>query len=88
MSDFSAAEMPQYRCHKTVRALKIWAVHLCGPGDAALLQWVDESYAPLQVSEEFVQRHRPEAGGYYVVYDDGYASYSPAKAFELGYTKI
>lgn len=26
--------------------------------------------------------------GYYVVYDDGYKSWSPAKAFEEGYTKI
>lgn len=27
-------------------------------------------------------------GGYYVVYDDGYTSWSPAKAFEEGYTLL
>ena len=27
-------------------------------------------------------------GGYLVVYDDGYVSWSPAKAFEEGYTRI
>lgn len=26
--------------------------------------------------------------GYYVVYTDGYVSWSPAKAFEEGYTKV
>jgi hypothetical protein len=30
----------------------------------------------------------PSVGGYYVVYDDGYKSYSPSEAFEGGYTKI
>ncbi|MCK9988658.1 MAG: hypothetical protein AzoDbin1_05130 [Azoarcus sp.] len=27
-------------------------------------------------------------GGYYVVYEDGYKSFSPAIAFESGYTRI
>ena len=35
-----------------------------------------------------MDRHKPKAGGYYVVYDDGYKSYSPAKAFEEGYVRI
>ena len=29
-----------------------------------------------------------EAGGYYVVYDDGYTSWSPAEVFEDGYEEI
>jgi hypothetical protein len=33
-------------------------------------------------------KHAPEVGGYYVVYADGYKSYSPAKAFEDGYTQV
>ena len=28
------------------------------------------------------------AGGYYVVYEDGYKSFSPSKAFDEGYTLI
>lgn len=31
---------------------------------------------------------KPKPGDYYVVYDDGYTSLSPAKAFEEGYTLI
>lgn len=33
-------------------------------------------------------KHKPVAGGYFVVYEDGYESFSPAKAFEEGYTRI
>ena len=38
--------------------------------------------------EEWLDKHNPEVGGYYVVYEDGYKSFSPAKAFEEGYTLI
>jgi site-specific recombinase XerD len=41
---------------------------------------------PIHVRHDYVHKHKPEAGGYYVVYADGYKSYSPAKAFEEGYT--
>ena len=30
----------------------------------------------------------PHVGGYYVLYEDGYESFSPAKAFEEGYTRF
>jgi hypothetical protein len=29
-----------------------------------------------------------DIGGYYVVYEDGYKSFSPASAFENGYTRL
>lgn len=44
--------------------------------------------AAIPVSKEWLDKHNPQPGGYYVVYQDGYASYSPAKAFEEGYTRI
>jgi hypothetical protein len=40
------------------------------------------------VSGEFMSKHKPVAGGYFVVYEDGYESFSPAQAFEEGYTLI
>ncbi len=49
---------------------------------------VDESYHPIAVDAEFYRKHKPEPGGYFVMYADGYISYSPAKAFEEGYTRI
>jgi len=88
MDDNAAmAEMPRYQCHKKVWALKIKEINLVAAGDHTILP--EESiYAPFRVSDEYVRKHNPQVGGYYVVYDDGYASFSPAKAFEEGYTRL
>lgn len=40
------------------------------------------------VSAEYLAKHKPVVGGYFVVYVDGYESFSPATAFEEGYTRI
>jgi hypothetical protein len=94
MNDVSI-EMPKYKCHKEVHALKISAITDPPPvpentesDGSKILHFEEERYAPLRVSYDYVSRHRPEVGGYYVVYEDGYASWSPAKAFEDGYTRI
>ncbi|MCX6845050.1 MAG: hypothetical protein NTU84_00535 [Verrucomicrobia bacterium] len=47
---------------------------------------MEDPYLPIHVTHDYVHKHKPEVGGYYVVYADGYKSYSPAKAFEEGYT--
>lgn len=47
----------------------------------------EEGYAEFPVSREYVLKHNPKVGGYYVVYADGYKSWSPAQAFEEGYTR-
>lgn len=87
------AEMPRYKCHKTVHALKILAVTFDRPpiegeprGGVELK--VEEPFAPIKKDEQWAQKHRPVPGGYYVLYADGYASFSPAEAFESGYTKV
>jgi hypothetical protein len=88
MSGQVGAEMPKYRCHKVVHALKIQAVTsglgVVGPRIVP----ADEGFSPFEVSSEWIERFKPEAGGYYVIYEDGYKSFSPAKAFEDGYTRI
>jgi hypothetical protein len=84
----ASMEMPQYRCHKKVWALKIGGI---GPADSAgacLLFPEDSRYAAIKVDSVYRAKHVPTSGGYYVVYDDGYKSFSPAKAFEEGYTLI
>ena len=80
-------EMPKYLCSKTVWALKIKRVDINHQGKALLLI-EDEGFAPVEVSKEYVDKHQPEEGGYYVVYVGGYKSFSPADAFEGGYEKI
>jgi hypothetical protein len=81
-------EMPKYRSHKEVWALKIKDV-LCDPGktEGAIIP-EEEGFASIPVSVEYMEKHDPQPGGYYVVYPDGYKSWSPAKAFESGYTRV
>jgi hypothetical protein len=86
-------EMPRYRSHKTVWALKIARVEPMPIADASAdtayqLHFEDKGYAPRSVSGSWFTKHLPQAGGYFVVYQDGYESYSPAKAFDEGYTRI
>jgi RyR domain len=80
-------ELPRYKSHKTVQALKIARIETFSHSYGVTLHPADEGYTPFQVSSEFVAKHQPQPGGYFVRYDDGYTSYSPAKAFEEGYTR-
>lgn len=97
MSTGAETEMPRYKCHKEVWALKIKAIvpdidNARREGretdGGAIITPEDEGYAPFKVDVNFMRKHNPEVGGYYVVYAGGYKSFSPAKAFEDGYTRI
>lgn len=78
-------QLPQYQSHKKVWALKIKHIELRA-AYSHVIHPADDGYAPFEVSDEYVQKHNPQAGGYFVVYEDGYRSWSPAEAFESGYT--
>jgi hypothetical protein len=80
-------ELPRYKCHKQVWALKIRHIVAMSDG-AAEITPDDDRYAGFPVPKEYVDKHHPVPGGYYVVYQDGYKSFSPAEAFEAGYTRI
>jgi hypothetical protein len=79
--------MPKYRCHKVVWALKIRDCR-GNARDGQFLLFEDSRYLPLRKDPDWFERFKPEAGGYYVVYEDWYTSFSPANAFEEGYTKL
>ena len=79
-------ELPRYQCHKQVWALKI--NHVVPSVRGYMLGFEDQGYAPIEVSFEFMAKHQAKPGGYFVVYADGYQSYSPAESFEAGYTRI
>ena len=90
-------EMPKYKSHKEVWAQKIKSIQLDSDlaqkenretDGSAIITPEEEGYAPFKVEHEYMHKHKPEVGGYYVVYKDDYISFSPAKAFEEGYTKI
>lgn len=87
-------EMPKYKCHKEVWALKIKSIvrdgvnGTSGTDGSAIITPEEEAYAPFRVEMDYLNKHKPHVGGYYVVYKDGYKSFSPADAFEDGYSKI
>lgn len=88
----AGVQLPQYRCHKVVRAAKITAIEV-PPDQAEELPLVahltlGEIGGVWTAPQDWMDKNKPQAGGYLVEYEDGYRSYSPAKAFEEGYTKI
>lgn len=78
-------EMPRYRCYKEVMALKICAINIQNDGSAFLQpespSFVD-GYPGIYVSKHFAETWRPLCGGYYIVDEDGYKSFSLPKIFE------
>lgn len=78
------AMLPQWRCHKVVSAGKISLMARDEP-NGKLMVHAEPSNMPFAVPLDFLYRHNPTIGGYFVVYEDGYISYSPAAAFEAGY---
>ena len=92
--DGVSVEMPKYKCHKQVWALKIKSIVRDGEGEnresdgSAIITPTEEGYAPFRVEHDYMHKHKPQEGGYYVVYKDGYKSFSPADAFEDGYSRI
>ena len=78
----ASMEMPRYRSHKQVWALEIATVV------GRYLTFRDAGYAGVMCPEPMFSRYTPVPGDFYVVYDDGYKSFSPAKAFNEGYTRI
>lgn len=90
-------QMPKYKCIKEVWALKIKSIVFDSDlareagrttDGTAIITPEGCSYAPIKLDASYVDKHKPEAGGYYVIYKDGYKSFSPAKAFEEGYELI
>lgn len=88
MSDGSTS-MPEYRCHKRVWALQIQEIEEnATEGGGAIITPVEDGYAPFLVPREYMAKHSPHVGGFYVVYKDGYKSFSPKEAFIEGYSPV
>lgn len=83
-------QAPRYRSHKIVQALKIKAFDFDFGGNLHITP-EEEGFDQFVVSAKFIPKHRdgvPEVGWYWVRYDNNYESFSPAKAFEEGYTRL
>lgn len=77
--------MRRYKAHKIVQAAKIEA---CGPRGDTFTLALEFPAINVEVPLSWAQRHEPHPGGYFVVYEDGYRSFSPAPAFEDGYRPL
>lgn len=89
MTDAPGMEMPRYQSHKTVWALKIAAIEVHADKSASIA-CADKNYGPFTTKPGWAERFtggETDDPGYYVQYADGFASWSPTKAFEEGYTR-
>lgn len=82
----ASMEMPRYVSHKTVHALEIESCVKVAEG-RRVVSFRDEGYAAVTLEAEMFARYQPVSGDFYVVYADGYKSFSPRKAFLEGYTR-
>ena len=86
----NSLQMPKYKCHKEVHALKI-SDTVWNPNGSVDLFFELTGFEPINIETPESQRFKEAAGddpGYLVVYKDGYRSWSPTDAFEEGYSLI
>lgn len=88
----TATQLPGWQCHKEVWGDRIREILPLTPGapsvpDDAGIRWYLDCGAVITVTTDLIARGAPVVGDYYVQYADGYKSWSPAKAFEDGYTR-
>lgn len=81
--------MPKYQSHKKVWALKIAAIEIHEDKSATIAP-KDHGYAIFKAPAGWADRFEgtEDDPGYYVVYKDGFKSWSPTTAFEDGYTRV
>ncbi|EAM9753050.1 DUF2829 domain-containing protein [Salmonella enterica subsp. enterica serovar Reading] len=80
--------LPKYKHHGIIRASKIKKINLIGTftlwGDITV---TEPKGVTVRVDAMFLQKYRPEIGGYLLVDQDGCLSYSPEKTFEEGFSR-
>lgn len=82
-----SVQLPQWQSHKIVLADKI----VGGGVEVDRACWCLACGARIDLSRQLMARVPPKTspiGGYYVRYEDGFESWSPAEAFEKGYTRL
>lgn len=89
--------LPRYECYKIVRAAPILSFNQSPTGDGAdtdnnepfvLVDLGGDNVMAIPVPVSFFSRGLPVVGDVFVLYADGYKSFSPKKAFEEGYKRL
>lgn len=87
--DKNLNHLQDYQCHKKVKAQKISRIDLVFDTRTAQVYNIQfEGGGFVDVDGSWVDQHQPRPGGYFVIYSDGYQSFSPEGAFEDGYSLI
>ena len=88
-------ELADWKCHKVVKAGRILELpRILAAGHEPLLSCAltvedcNGAACAVEMPKEAFTRSKPIVGDYVVIYEDGYKSWSPAKAFEDGYTRV
>lgn len=82
-------ELPKWKSHKVVSGFKITELAPSQEDTGMILRGVhDDKPIEVHVSNQYVMRFTPSVGHYYVRYEDGYESLSPADAWEKGYLPV
>lgn len=84
MSNILKGRLPRYECFKEVNAGQITGLEFDNDRVTLVL---DNENVRVEVDHEWAKKHNVQIGGYYVLYDDDYASFSPKKPFEDGYRR-
>ena len=79
-------QLAEWKCHKVVNAGKIMFLST-NPRIAVIVEDRDGEPCNVIMPEGWSARGMPGIGDYIVVYENGYKSWSPAKAFEDGYER-
>lgn len=79
--------LPEYISHKVVKAAKIKRVIWSAGKEGGAKIFFENDLGHVEVNASYMRKHNPKEGGYFVVYEDGYQSFSPAIPFEKGYNK-
>jgi hypothetical protein len=85
--------LPRWQSHKIVEGDRITEVlNVPEAGGDVTRRWRLACGIVVDVSHALAARVSPNVysatDGYYVLYEDGYESWSPAKAFEEGYSRL
>lgn len=89
-----STQLPRWKSHKEVWGDRIAEIHQAGPDDELQsvddsgIRWVLDCRGVIFVTKDLIARGQPQVGDYFVQYDDGYKSWSPAQPFEEGYTRL
>lgn len=79
--------LPEYQSHKIVQAAEIKGIEFRDQNKSAIIA---TDHGIIETQPNFRERFKGNESdlGYYVLYADGYESWSPKVVFEQGYTKI